>query len=627
VADRQLNYRITVDQSAGTSGIRDFSRQVTSELRKVDRSLADTETAAQRAARVLGQMADQAETELQQAARAADALAAALGPEMAAKLGRNGIAEQIGQLNRMGLTFEDIEADADSLAASMRRLDEVQTSAVNQGLGNLSGKLNDTEGAARGANSALANMIGNTAQDVSGLSGNLGSLGVAIGQMGEYAADAALDGAGLVASLKSMAAVAGPIAALGLATQLVNSQLPEMALAQAVTRAFHTDQIKDFTDALREGGDAADNYADHLRDVGRVMASTGQAAGPAWSRIIPGVGQITGALGVLGRYGETIEDISHKLEQAGLTADQWAQIVTSAHPVDAMNTFRDALDRTNLSFDERSDLLVAAKAAQDDYTQATANAEQMNRVFGTSADDAADSVSNQAYETAKLAANTDRAQRAARDFNQAWDDLTGALDSDRAILNLADDFDEMKRRGGEAWDAAVNGADDADQKMRDYQQSILTAKDDVVRLGQQLGLSIPEVKKMLLQIDDVERRLDIMARNRTMNLSIIANGGQGYPSASGGSDFGPRSVRRAPAPAGPSSRRAAPAGADVEVATAAAPAAAVPEIVFPVAVVPSSTPAAVTLDLRGAVVGNRFELARTVRDGIRDGIRLAGSRP
>ena len=56
------------------------------------------------------------------------------------------------------------------------------------------------------------------------------------------------------------------------------------------------------------------------------------------------------------------------------------------------------------------------------------------------------------------------------------------------------------------------------------------AKGDVVDLGRQIGLSVPTVKKMLLEIDNgnleqVEQQLNIMARNRTMQLSIVAKGG------------------------------------------------------------------------------------------------------
>ena len=133
MAGRDLNYRISVDASAGTAGIRDFSRAVSRELRGVDQSLDDTTTASQRVARALGDMADQAETELRQASRAADALGRALGPELAARMGRDGIAEKVGDLNRLGLSFEEIEADAEQLAAAIKRIDDVQVSAVDQG--------------------------------------------------------------------------------------------------------------------------------------------------------------------------------------------------------------------------------------------------------------------------------------------------------------------------------------------------------------------------------------------------------------------------------------------------------------------------------------------------------------
>jgi hypothetical protein len=178
----------------------------------------------------------------------------------------------------------------------------------------------------------------------------------------------------------------------------------------------------------------------------------------------------------------------------------------------------------------------------------------------------------------------------------------------------------VRDKGVEAWDAVKKKSDDADAKARDYEQSVIDAKGKVIELGQQIGLSVPETKKLLLliddhQIDEVERQLNIMARNRTMNLSIIASGGQGYaprnPSNGGGSN--PTMVPLPPAPAGP--------GADLGPAALAAP-----DVVFPVSV-STAAAAPVTVDMRGAfLAGDRYALIRTVRVAVRDGVRLAGAR-
>jgi hypothetical protein len=634
--DRALNYRITVDQASGTAGIRDFSRQASAELRKVDKSLGDTETASQRVAKALGQMADQAETELKAAGRAADALAAALGPEMAAKLGRNGIAQAVGDFNKMGLTFEQVEADADSLAASMKRLDDVQTSAAEQGLGNLSGKLNETEGAASGAKSALANMIGNTSQDVSGLAGNLGSLGVAIGQMGEYAADAALDGQGLTASLGSMAAVAAPIAGLALATQVLGQVMARFGDSTKRT----AEDVDAWADAMTDGGDAAENYAKHLRDVGKITLDVTRTQSGLENVIseLTSHWYTTGAgvevlARLLGATNEETKDLTPTLAQAGLTAEQFARFVAAG--ADGVSKLTEVLAGTNLTAEQTADVLTLLGQRQADYATAAETSAAVTKVFGdeqaaaaAEARAAAEAANRVDVNMRKVEASTDKAARRTRDMEAAWDALTGKLDTDQALINLASQFDDVRTKAGEAWGAGVAGADDAEQKARDYQSALIDAKGDVINLGRQLGLSIPDVKKMLLEIDEgnmdqVERDLNVMARNRTMNLSIIARGGQGYSTRynpDGSINVNPG---MAPSPAG----RGLAAAPDAAVASGAA-AAEVPDVVFPVVVhtAGAAMPTNLTLDLRGAILGSRYDIVRTVRSATRDGMRLAGTR-
>lgn len=660
MAGKDLNYRITVDQAAGSAGIRDFSRTVTSELRKVDQAMTDTGTASQRAAALLNDMASKAETELKQASAAADALAQALGPEMAAKMGANGIAQAVGDLNRMGVTFEEIEADADQLAAAIKRVDDVQVSAVDAGLGNMSGKLREVRDEADQSGSVLANMAGNSAQSLTGAAGVAGDLGMALGQVAEYATEGNI-------KIGNLAQVAGPMAMLAVATQAFSSVMEGIDFS----KTFKAEQVKNWTEALQAG----ETVLSHLEDTARKAELQVDSAGG-------------GFLG-LSRHAE---DLNPHLQKLNLSVEDFARLVAQGSPelakmrteygrlvnlgpqaTDAQTELGNSMQYVIAAAEDQRD---AIKSANDETariaeitkpsTQAVADAVEawktlkdpvsaMPDVFDRVAAALRDGVvpaaadvdaimdqtgmtMSDVFDTAQglndkladtksamddTASATDLMRRRTEELDRQWAILTGTLDDESAFLSIQDAFDDVRTKGAEAWDAARKGADDAEQKSRDYEQSVISAKEQVLALGRQIGLSVPETKKLLLQIDDhqiddVERQLNIMARNRTMNLSIIASGGNGYVTQTK-----PPSSGAVPgmAPVGPEAF-----GVGVGADPFAAP--LTPDVVFPVTVAAAgpAMPANLTLDMRGSVLGSRYDITKTVRLAVRDGVRLAGAR-
>jgi hypothetical protein len=701
---KDLNYRITVDQSAGTSGIRDFSRTVTSELRKVDQSLDDTATASQKAAQTLTKMADAAEVELRAASAAAQALAQALGPEMAAKLGQNGIAQAVGDLNRMGVAFSDIEADADSLAAAMKRVDEVQVSAADAGMGNLNGKLNDTNDAAVKAKNSLANMFGNVSQDASSLFGNLGSLGVGIGQLAEGTADAALGGQKLTSALASTAALAGPIAALGIvmaAVGNVQSRFGDSAKRTA-------DDVAAWSDALTAGGNAATNYAKHLKDLGSItldvtrtqngLENTISELNSHWYTTGIGVRFLADHLGLADA--ET-KDLTATLGKAGLTAEQFARFVTAgAGGAQALAT---VLHTTSLSADEQADVLKLLGQRQADYATATATSAAVTKVFGDDTDKAADT--------------TERQARALERSKQATDDLITSVDAEadarqRSIDALKDQADALNAQADAAQSAADQQLDVQDamvkfgEVLKDHKATTDEVRDAAIDLAKaQAELStkqaaaagvtqtatakldaqndallstaaaakgparsaildyvgavnqIPPEKMTEIQaaIDagdldtanrllaeasktrtatinadahtsDAEQKIDDLTRQRYLDIYFRYKNTQvpvRSPTGGGGAPI-PQL-----APVGRGRGVAAPAAlgvdADAPVAAAAfAGGAIVSPFVVDVGV--AAVPMALTLDMRGSILGSRYDVTRTVRSAVRDGIRLAGTR-
>jgi hypothetical protein len=116
--------------------------------------------------------------------------------------------------------------------------------------------------------SVLANMVGNATQDLGALSGVAGSAGVAIGQMGEYMADAAAAGEGIGSIAGNFLRVAGPVAAISLGVGLLTTVFSNMSKSAEEARK----RAEDFAKAMEAaGGSVAGTFA-NLADAGQFDA-------------------------------------------------------------------------------------------------------------------------------------------------------------------------------------------------------------------------------------------------------------------------------------------------------------------------------------------------------------------
>ena len=142
----------------------------------------------------------------------------------------------------------------------------------------------------------------------------------------------------------------------------------------------------------------------------------------------------------------------------------------------------------------------------------------------------------------EMATTINRAAFEVRTLDQAWADLKGEIDDRQAFMNVEDSLQEMKRTGMEAFAAAKDGAEDAGEKVRDYERAQLSAKEQVIDFLAEVLKLPPERSTRILaafdegNLDFVEQQLAILSRNRTMNLSIVARGG----TAPGATRDGPR---------------------------------------------------------------------------------------
>lgn len=240
-------------------------------------SLDGTETKGEAVAKALKAMADQSEAEMEAAAGAAEALAAAIGDELRAEVESAGgsIDQYIADLKRAGLTYDDIRADADQLGDALVRL---QTSGRQAGDGIKAGAteaatgLDQVRASGDNSRSVLANMVGNSAQDLGALGGVAGTAGMAIGQLAEYATEGNI-------SLSGLAKFAGPMLGVGAAVAAVTAVMEAQKRAAEEMRK-EIEALKVVQESLAQGDadTAAEKLLEQYRDTIPMLEKYGFAA-------------------------------------------------------------------------------------------------------------------------------------------------------------------------------------------------------------------------------------------------------------------------------------------------------------------------------------------------------------
>lgn len=472
---------------------------------------------------------------------AADALGQALGPELAAKADTTSIVQD---LQRAGLTIEEIIADADKLGAKLREVSDTDVGGrMGANLGTARGQIDEIGKSAGSSRSALANMIGNTSQDLGAMSGIAGSAGVAIGQIGEYAADAALDGERLGSALGNMAKVAGPMAAMALAVAAINKAVK----GQTELNKLAADQQERWVTALESGPDAADQWVTALgeiRDITVDITKLDDLSFGAvqkdweWKRFF----------NIFDNGRKTVENLNDEFVKAGINTRDVAEAVTGgAAAYERFNAGIDAAQRAGRITRDEAVLIIGyleqerkayddAKGAREEFQSvfdptklAAANTQQERYVelLEQQGDRYADVTAAQAAaraEQVRHTAQVDRHFDALRDVNAeyddlgdtgpaAWDDtkqalreyndlLAGIAREDR-IADLEQAWADMQTAAEEAWTATAEGADDATAKQKIHQQSVRDLKRELALYSVEVD-NIPEsvVTDVVMHIDE-----------------------------------------------------------------------------------------------------------------------------
>lgn len=368
--DRNLSFKISATDDVSTV-TKKLASNVKADMANVDTAFSDSETKGKQVAAALSATFDTLDADLTATKTAADALATALG-DTGSKIDAS---SAVGELQRLGLSLDEIEADADALAAALKKADDVSLKHFGGEADVAAGNLRRFSGEADGAagnikrvhdssdqsRSVLANLVGNSIQDMGALGGVAGSAGVAIGQLGEYAADGNI-------SLGSLTKLAGPMAVLGVATMAVSGAMQ----AASESRAFDAANVKQYSDALKEGQSATESFNDEIRETGELQFRSQTGGGP------------------LGMFAST-KDLLPTLDEAGIKVAQFNQIVEQ-FATKTTSEWVAGLEAAGLSDLEAIRIIKAAKQEHDSRTEAVERAARVDRLLGTEAEVAASKI-------------------------------------------------------------------------------------------------------------------------------------------------------------------------------------------------------------------------------------------
>jgi ABC-type transporter Mla subunit MlaD len=487
MASKDLSYKINVDSSQAITGVKGFSRAVQDELKKVEQDFDDTATAGDRVATVLSAMAKDLDTELGRAGAAADALKTALGEDLGSRADVGAI---ITDLQRMGLSFEDIVADADKLATSLKELDSVQTKGLDAGLGNVDTKIGQIGKSADSSRSVLANMVGNATQDLGALGGLAGSAGVAIGQMGEYMVDAANSGQSLSAVVGDFAKVAGPIAILAAAVQAITGAME----ANKKRAEESTQRIEDFGDAIREAADDTVGLAKAIEsnlDPLRKFDAASQFIGGGFTQSINDAGK---ALPILGKlFVDNSVDVVDALGDMGLSIYDFTKAAEGT-PKDLEAFLQLLLDMRDAGFITSEQYNAAADAVKK-YHGEVVKARKEQKLFNVNQEEANALLDELIAKEAPLEQFTGKWNTLMRDMADGTIDTEAAADAVNFLAkHLGLTQEEVLGIAHAELDKQFEGAADAAEDLKTHTQETAAAWADIEAKVDEWVASVDEAK-------------------------------------------------------------------------------------------------------------------------------------
>lgn len=416
----KLTIKVDVDERSAERKLDNLGREIDDLTEKVEIPIDVDADAATRAIAELTRQTSDLSTEIKGTASAMAAIRGNLDVE----IDDTKLETFVIGLRDMGVEFDQIEAKAKEFADVIARADGVRLEGVQSGLTQVNTGLDRVREGGNQSRSVLANLAGNAAQDFGELGGAVGTLGVGLGQLAEYAVDGNI-------KLSQLAQVAGPMAGLAAATLLVTKGME----GAAKVKAFDAARVEAFTEAMQRGSTAAQSLYDTILETGKLEVSQG---------------------GIFGNFMGGVDDILPKLQELGISFAEFQRYATDPAALQGLIEYRESLDGVGDAA-QRSDLLQVINGIIS-YSEAVADATERQEALNEFLD-----------VTPEMVQQSAGAFRLARDNvagnSAAWETLIRYLrDGGVATEEVADAMELLQEQTGltteQVWQEAQKGLDE-----------------------------------------------------------------------------------------------------------------------------------------------------------------------
>lgn len=331
------------------------------------------------------------------------------------------------------------------------------------------------------------------------LSGTSAAAGVATNALIDAGEAVQIFGAQLGVSERTLGRVSLAMGGIGLAVGAATFAWSKYREAQEKARE-RTEQLIDVQEQLTDGKyrEAAATLAETYGDLFTQAVSEGLEYADVVAAITSDTESLNLVIGEQGRVmSGTLKTASGEIvELSGITAG-------------SLEALRQAWETAN------GELATS--------TEITDGLEAAFKRAGESGADAGDAGQDAAR---RIAREADDAARAVDDITAAYDELSRDVDQDRAWLRLQEQFDDVRERATDAWNATASGAADAESVVREYELAQLDLKSAVIDYADELGNIPPSVVSDVLaqidagSIDTVETALENLTKTRRTSVFI-----------------------------------------------------------------------------------------------------------
>jgi hypothetical protein len=495
MAAKKIPIEIDISTTEGQKRIKDLNK----ELAATDKALDDVGSAGKQMAEAMNRAADDAIAEIDATRQAVDALERALGPDFTGDT-----TEVVANLKRVGLTAQDVERDAEDLAAAIKRADDVKVHAVKQGFDDIGKAVRDVDVDTGRTKSTMANFAANSAEELPGISNALGPVVTGLGQLVEGAAEGETN-------IKQLVTAGAGFAAFGFILSQVKGHFDKI---EAV-KAWKTDEVDDYKSALEDTDTVLQGIIEKLKEDKNI--------------------------GVM-LFGDEETDITGKLAQIGLSVEDFALLVEGGET--KLREWGTAMKDAGVDADAVDLIMLSAGQQAEALDGALAGAEATAKVFGMSAEDAATHAARLADEEKRVHDESKNTQRGLENVNEelleterdanraeiALSDLRGEMSNREGFLNIQAGFEQVQTLGAEAWLAVATGAADAEAKARDYELAQIGLKDEIIAYAEEVGNVPPEKLTTILtaidkgELEWAEAQIELLTRPRSIYTNIVVNG-------------------------------------------------------------------------------------------------------